>query len=158
MFHEMGHLAGEAECLIRLGDVERGICGYGHAARNLERALAIFREIGDPVMQADALNGLGDVHFQMGAPDQARIYHAASLQLVNQTGTTREQARAHSGLEPVYIRPPATPVRLAITGRKPLTRYVAIGAPEATEIRALLAGPTVPPQETITPQPLTPAT
>lgn len=137
-FRDMGHPASEAECLIRLGDVERGLCRYGHAARNLERALVIFREIGDPVMQADALNGLGEVHFQMGAPDQARIHHATSLQLVTQTGTAREQARAHSGLARVY-QATGDSSQARHHWQQALTRYAAIGAAEATEIRALLA-------------------
>jgi hypothetical protein len=58
----------------------------------------MIREIGDRDMEADALNGLGEVFLETGEAGQARVHHAAALRLASETGAPRQQARAHSGL------------------------------------------------------------
>jgi hypothetical protein len=49
----------EAECPIRLREVYVSLGRYEHATDNFEQALTLFREDGNAILQADALNGLG---------------------------------------------------------------------------------------------------
>jgi DNA-binding SARP family transcriptional activator/tetratricopeptide (TPR) repeat protein len=139
LFQEMGDTAGKSETLVRLGDVYCELGRYEHAARYLEQALAAFREIGDPVQEAAALNGLGDVLFQTGQAEKACANHAAALRLASEADSPLQQARAHSGLARAR-QADGDSLQARHHWQEALTRYTAIGAPEATEIRARLAG------------------
>jgi DNA-binding SARP family transcriptional activator/tetratricopeptide (TPR) repeat protein len=138
MFQEMGDVGGECETLGRLGEAYAELGRYEQAARNLEQALAISREIGDPVLEADALNSLGGVLFQAGEPDEARGYHATALQLACKVDSPRQQAGAHRGLARAY-QAVGDSLQARHHWQEALTRYTAIGAPEAREIRTSLA-------------------
>jgi tetratricopeptide (TPR) repeat protein len=138
LFHDMGHAASEAEFLVSLGEVYVGLGRYEPAAGNFEQALAMSRKIGDRVLEADALNGLGEVAFRTGDADKARVHHAAALRLATEADAPLEQARAHSGLARA-CRTDGDSLQARHHWREALTRYAAIGAPEADEIRALLA-------------------
>jgi tetratricopeptide (TPR) repeat protein len=139
MFREMGHTGSEADCLARLGEAYLGLGRYQKAAGNFEQALAMFREIGYPIMEADPLNGLGEVFVRTGHTDKARVHHAAALRLASEADAPLQQARAHSGLAHA-CQADGDSVRARHHWREALTRYAAIGAPEADEIRAHLAG------------------
>lgn len=99
------------------------------------------REIGDPVRQADARNGLGEVLFQLDDATKAREHHAAALRLAAEPNSLREQARAHRGLARV-CEADGDPAQARYHWRQALTRYVALGALEAREIRARLSDTT----------------
>ena len=66
------------------------------------------------------------------------MYHAAALRLASQVGSPLEQARAHSGLARVCQAGGDSP-RARHHWQEALTRYTAIGAPEADAIRTQLA-------------------
>jgi DNA-binding SARP family transcriptional activator len=138
MFHEMGDTGSEAECLVRLGEVYLRLGRHEQAAENLRQALTVFREIGNPVMEADALNGLGEVLFQTDDADLGRAHHATALRLASEAGVPLEQARAHSGLARA-CQADGDSLQARHHWQEALTRYGAIGAPEADEIRAQLA-------------------
>ena len=138
LFQEMGHTSGESETLSRLGDAYLGLARYEQATGILERALAICRETGDPLLEADVLNGLGNVLFRTGDAETARTHHATALRLASEADTPWQQARAHSGLARAY-QASADPLQARHHWQEALTRYDAIGAPEAREIRAQLA-------------------
>jgi DNA-binding SARP family transcriptional activator/tetratricopeptide (TPR) repeat protein len=138
MFHEMGDTSSKAESLARLGEVYLGLGRYEHAAGNFEQALAVFREIGHRVLEAEALNGLGDVLLHTGEADKARAHHAAALRLASEAGVPREQARAHSGLARA-CQADGDSRQARRHWQQALTRYAAIDAPEAREIRERLA-------------------
>ena len=138
MLHEMGDTSGEAESLVRLGEVYLGLGRHEHAAGNFEQALTVFRETGHRVLEADALNGLGDVFFRTGEAGKARAHHAAALRLASEADAPLEQARAHSGLARACLADGNSP-QARHHWQQALTRYAAIGAPEAREIRARLA-------------------
>jgi tetratricopeptide (TPR) repeat protein len=140
VFRDIPSKGGEAETLVKLGEVYQALGRYEQAAGTFEQVLAISYEIGDPVLEAVALNGLGDVLFQAGDADKARERHAAALELVSKADAPREQARAHSGLARAY-EASGDPVQARSHWQEALTRYTAIGAPEASQIRARLAGP-----------------
>jgi DNA-binding SARP family transcriptional activator len=138
LFQELGIAVSEAEILVKLGDVYLGLGCYEQAAGNFERALATFRAVGDPTLESDALNGLGDVLFQTGDADAARARHAAALRLVAEADSPRQQARAHTGLARA-CQADGDWLQARHHWQEALTRYAAIGAPEAQEIRARLA-------------------
>lgn len=106
--------------------------------REIERALAVFREIGDAGMETEALNGLGEVLFRTGDADKAREHHATALRLASEADVPLEQARAHSGLARVS-QASGDLVQARHHWQEALTRYEAIGAPEADDIRTRLA-------------------
>jgi DNA-binding SARP family transcriptional activator/tetratricopeptide (TPR) repeat protein len=138
LFHELSHAGGESEILNRLGEVYVGLGRYEQAVGNFEQALAMSREIGDRVLEAAALNGLGDVLFRTGEAGQARAHHATALRLASEAGSPLEQARAHSGLAR-GCQAGGDWLQARHYWQEALTRYTAIGAPEADEIRARLA-------------------
>lgn len=138
MFHEMGDTSGGSESLVRLGEVYLCLGLYEQAAGNFERALAMSREIAHRVVEAEALNGLGEVFFRTGEADKARARHAAALRLASEAHLPLEQARAHSGLARA-CQTDGDSIQARHHWQQALTRYAAIDAPEADEIRARLA-------------------
>lgn len=66
------------------------------------------------------------------------MHHAAALRLTSEADEPREQARSHSGLARAYDAD-GDSVQARHHWQEALTRYDAIGAPEAGEIRARLA-------------------
>ncbi len=138
-FHEMGHVGSEAECLIWLGEVYRGLGRYRHATGNFEQALAVSSEIGDPNLEAEALNGLGDLLCRTGNAGGAHARHAAALRLATEADVPLQQASAHTGLARA-CQAAGDPVQARHHWQEALTRYDALGAPQAEEIRARLAG------------------
>jgi len=138
MFREIGSTDGVSELVGNLGHVYLRLGRYEDAARNLEQALATFRQIGDRILQASALNGLGEVLIRTGETQQACVRHAAALMLASETRVPWVQARAHSGLA-AACQADGDLVQARHHWQEALTRYAAIGAPEADEIRARLA-------------------
>jgi tetratricopeptide (TPR) repeat protein len=55
---------------------------YQEAAGYHRQALDLFRKIGDRDLEADALNGLGDVLVQIGDADKARAHHTMLLPII----------------------------------------------------------------------------
>jgi DNA-binding SARP family transcriptional activator/Tfp pilus assembly protein PilF len=138
LFHEAGQASGEAEALVSLGEAYLLDGRYEQAAGNFEQALAMSRAIGEPLVEAKALTGLGQVLFHAGQTDAARAHHATALRLAYEADAPLEQARAHSGLARVCQASGDSP-QAQHHWREALARYDASGAPEADEIRALLA-------------------
>jgi tetratricopeptide (TPR) repeat protein len=138
LFRDMGNTSNEAQCLIRLGEVYAELGSDEQAAGNFQQGLTISREIGDRVLEAEALNGLGEVLFRMADSDKARAHHAAALRLTAEADAPREQARAHGGLARA-CQADGDQVQARYHWQEALTRYTAIGAPQASEIRARLA-------------------
>jgi Flp pilus assembly protein TadD len=117
----------------------RGVACYEQAAGNFEKALAVFREIGDPILEADALNGLGEVLCHTGEADKARAHHATALRLASEADTPQQQARAHSGLARA-CQADGQSLQARHHWQQALALYTRLGAPEADGIRAQLAG------------------
>lgn len=139
LFRDMGDTSGEAEALISLGEAYLGLGRYEQATGNFEQAMAMSREIGDPGLEANAQNGLGDVLFLTGDAGKARAHHMVAIRLASQAEAPAHEARAHSGLARV-CQAEGDSHRARHHWQEALTRYAAIGAPEAAEIRARLAG------------------
>jgi tetratricopeptide (TPR) repeat protein len=135
---QMGDIASESEILANLGDAYLGLGRYEQAAGHFERALATFREIGDPILEGAALNGLADVLSQTGHTDRARAHHATALRLASETNCRSSKPRAHNGPARAY-HADGDSHQARHDWQEALTRYAAIGAPEARDIRARLA-------------------
>jgi tetratricopeptide (TPR) repeat protein len=133
----VGNKSGESDLLVGLGRTrtEQGL--YEQAAGTLEQALAMSRELGDLGMEAHALNALGDVACRTGDTSKARQYHATALRLASETDSSLEQAHAQSGLARAS-EGDGDSVTARRHWQEALTRYTAIGAPEADEVRARL--------------------
>jgi tetratricopeptide (TPR) repeat protein len=72
------------------------------AVKHHRRALALFREIGDPPGEADALNCLGEALRASGSMEEAGSLHTDALAVAIDIGDRGEIARAHDGLGEVY--------------------------------------------------------
>jgi tetratricopeptide (TPR) repeat protein len=134
---EIGSTVMGSQILGRLGEVYLRLGRYEQAAEHFEQGLARCRELGDRVSETVALNGLGEVHSQTGETARARECYAAALQLASGAGWPLEQARAHSGLARVCQADGDT-TQARHHWQEALTRYTAIGAPEADQIRTEL--------------------
>jgi hypothetical protein len=73
-----------------------------------------------------------------GRPNEARVHYAAALALATQIGDPDQQARAHTGIAWVLLAN-GEPGRAREEWQQALTMYIALGVPEADEIRAQLA-------------------
>jgi tetratricopeptide (TPR) repeat protein/transcriptional regulator with XRE-family HTH domain len=137
-YREMDDLSNQADLLAGLGiiNLRQGRCD--RASDYLQEALALSRAAEDLSSQASALNGLGEVHLATGHPAQARARHAAALMAAVSIGEKYEQARAEDGLARAY-QAGADPRPAPGHWRQALALYTELGAPEAHQVRALLA-------------------
>lgn len=126
--------------MARLAAVFRHQGDYDQAASHDQQALTIYREIGDPGGEADALNGTGQTLLALGQPGQGRDWHAAALTLARRTGDRYQQARAHQGLASA-CQATSQPDQARQHGQHALDVYTDLGVPEASRVHA--GSPTV---------------
>ena len=86
-----------------------------------------------------ALNSMGELFLATGDPDEARARYSDALGLAARAGEKYEQARAHHGLAGSYQQSGDTR-RAHRHRREALTLYTELGAPEAEQVHAELAG------------------
>ncbi len=139
LFREAGDRMGEASALGNLGDVGARLGQYQQSADCFRQALAVCRQTGDRSGEAQVLNSLGDAFLAAGRPAEARAQCAAALRLASQIGHAYEQARAHSGLARSY-QGTGEHGQARRHWQEALRLYTSLGAREAREIRARLAG------------------
>ena len=84
-----------SEALAGLGSVRCAQHHHGSAIEHYQRALALFRRVGDPVGQASALNDLAQALALADDVGQARVQATMALALADKAGDPYEQARAH---------------------------------------------------------------
>jgi tetratricopeptide (TPR) repeat protein/transcriptional regulator with XRE-family HTH domain len=138
LFRETGNRSSEAHALDNLGVVERMQGRYQQAADRHQQALALFRDIGELSGQAQALNGIGETLHATGRPGDAHAQHTIALSLARQIGSKLDQARAHDGLAHCH-RANGDPDQARRHWQEALTLYTGLGAPEAGQVRALIA-------------------
>lgn len=117
---------------------------YQEAAARHQRALAMFRELGDRPNQVRALNGLGTVLSLLGRSSQARTHHRGALSLACQIGDPYLEARSHSGLADTY-HATGDLDQARQHWELVLTCYAEAGVPEAERARAKLSALNGPP-------------
>ena len=101
--------------------------------------MALLREAGDLSKQAMTLNNMGELFLATGHPEEARARYTEALGLAARSGEKYEQAHAHHGLASSYQHSGDTR-RARRHGREALTLYTELGAPEAEQVQAELAG------------------
>ena len=139
LLHEIGDRASEADTLVSLGVVGLRQGRFDRASGHLRQALALLREAGDLSRQAMALNSMGELSLATGRPADARARYFDALSLAVRAGEKYEQARAHHGLATSYQQ--AGDARRAHRHRREaLALYTELGAPEAGQVHAELAG------------------
>jgi tetratricopeptide (TPR) repeat protein/transcriptional regulator with XRE-family HTH domain len=132
----------QAHILATLGEADLRQHRYRQALDNCQRSLIMCSEIGDRYSQVTALNGLGETLLATSNPAEAREQHAAALSLAIQIDNKYGQATAHNGLARSYHATSDT--RQARSHwRQALVLYSSLGAPEANQVHAQLAGPGV---------------
>jgi tetratricopeptide (TPR) repeat protein len=112
---------GQARTLLSIGITEAHLGRHGPALDHLQRALALFRQLGDNTGEAWTLNTLGHVQTRLGQ------YGPASDHL--------QQARAHTGLGHAY-HGLGNPDRARQHHLQAVALHTDLGMPEADEIRA----------------------
>jgi tetratricopeptide (TPR) repeat protein len=110
---------------------------YPAAAASHQQALATFREFGNQLGQAEALNGLGELSSRTSATSQAREYHAQALAIARDLSAPLEEARALEGLGQTHTQD-SNPGQAAAHLRQALTIYQRIGAPAARRVQETL--------------------
>jgi DNA-binding SARP family transcriptional activator/Tfp pilus assembly protein PilF len=139
LFRQTGNRDGEASALDSLAALDQQKGQYQQAAGHLRQALKLFRDTGNRNGEAAALNGLGRAFLATGQPESARAQHAAALGTASQIGDAHEQARAHHGLGDAY-RASGDERQARDHWQQALKLYDALGVPEASQVRAQLAG------------------
>jgi DNA-binding SARP family transcriptional activator/Tfp pilus assembly protein PilF len=139
LFRQIGNRRGEAVALSNLGVADYLLGRYREAAQWHGEALDIGREIKDPELEADSRNGLAEALLADGQSAAALAQHARALDLGGQIGHKQHQARAHDGLGRCYQV--SGQIGLARDHwQRALALYTELGAPEADDVRTLLAG------------------
>jgi tetratricopeptide (TPR) repeat protein len=110
---------------------------YPAAAASQQQALRLFRDIGNRLGQAEALNRLGELATRTSAADQARKHHAQALAIARDLSAAPEEARALEGLGRSHLQD-GDPGQAAAHLRQALTIYQSIGAPAARRIQKTL--------------------
>ena len=110
---------------------------YPGAAGALAEALAIYRDIGGRVFEAEALNETGTLHRARGDLDQAAACHREALHLARQTGSHRDQACALAGLGRCALAAGRTASAIASL-RQAQEIFLRIGAAETSDVTAEL--------------------
>jgi len=111
---------------------------YPGAARDLQEALAIYRDIGNRWGEAAALNEAGTLHRVRGELRQAGSCHRQALDLARQTGGAWDEAHALAGLGRCALAA-GQPAEAADSLRQALEIFQRIGAAEAAGVTAVLA-------------------
>jgi tetratricopeptide (TPR) repeat protein len=141
LFRAGADLAGEARALTNLRFVDFQQGHYEQAASPFERAAAQFRDIGDQAGEALARGNLGDAFLAAGRPVDSRVQHDRALGVTRQIGDKYEQARARNGLGHAY-HALGDLARARRQWERTLILYACLSAPEADQIRTLLAAST----------------
>jgi tetratricopeptide (TPR) repeat protein len=114
--------------LTKLGRPELAV---GHH----EAALASHRDTGDRDGETWVLNGLAEAVLATGRADEARIHFEAAAAIAAEIGLLDQEARAHAGLA-LACQSLDQPEQARRHNEEALTRYTALGMPEADELRA----------------------
>ncbi|MEB3829216.1 tetratricopeptide repeat protein, partial [Phormidium sp. CCY1219] len=76
----------EAERLLELGIEQYGQSQFREALQSWERALEIYRAIGDKAGEGRTLNNLGNVYRNLGEYAEAEQYFLQSLEIAREIG------------------------------------------------------------------------
>jgi tetratricopeptide (TPR) repeat protein len=136
---QLGNRTGEASALDSLGTLHTHLGELDRATACFDQGLALFREIGSQEGQAFVLNGLGEVAHRAGRPADALAHHTAAHAIATAIGNRYQQARAATGLGHAHLAL-GDKASARVHHEQALILYADLGAPEAEQVRADLAG------------------
>jgi tetratricopeptide (TPR) repeat protein len=140
LYRAAGLPFGEANALLELGRAQYQLtAGLAEALDATEQALRIFRELDDPVSQAEGRNNIGDFRLAAGDPDGARESYGQALALLADVSVPLERARALEGIARSYP-PSARPAAATTQLRQALDIYRRLRSPDAARAQAALPG------------------
>jgi tetratricopeptide (TPR) repeat protein len=96
------HRPATASALRSLGDVSLQLLQFPAAISNLQRALSLFRQLGDRRGEAWGLLGLGNAYSEQRLYEQALAHLEPALELFRALGDRRGQGWALEGLAVLY--------------------------------------------------------
>jgi tetratricopeptide (TPR) repeat protein len=100
---DLGLREGEAGTWNSLGYAHHGLADYQQAALCYQRALGLYRGLGDRYYEASALTSLGDVHLSAGDSGAARRAWAQALPIleeIDHADASRVRAKLTSHVRP----------------------------------------------------------
>jgi tetratricopeptide (TPR) repeat protein len=116
---------------------------YPAAAASHHQALELYRDIGDQLGQAEALNNLGELSTRTATRHEARSRHRQALKIARDINAPFEEARALEGIGGSYLHEGNDDEGLTWL-RQALTIYQRIGAPAAQRVKETLHNPNLP--------------
>jgi tetratricopeptide (TPR) repeat protein/transcriptional regulator with XRE-family HTH domain len=136
---EIGRPTAEAQARSLLGAVYLRQGRYQQAIDYQRQALARLREAGAWAHEGDALTALAETLLAAGQLGEARAEFTAAHELATRIGDTYQLARVLAGLGHV-CQADGDPGQARRCWQQAATLYTDLGAPEADEVRAALAG------------------
>jgi len=91
-----------AGLFVALGEHAQATGDPRTALTQYEKALALWREVGDRRGEAKALNGIGKVHDALGQKQKALEYYEIALLIAHEVGNRRGEAETLSNIGSVY--------------------------------------------------------
>jgi len=110
---------------------------YPAAAAGRQQALALFRDLGNLLGQAEALNRLGELSSRTSATGQARKHHTQALAIARDLSAPPAEARALEGIGHSHLYD-GNPGEAAARLRQALAIYQRVGAPAAQRVQETL--------------------
>ena len=100
------------------------------AVGNLRRALELYRDLGDRLGEAQALNHLGELLLALAGAAGARAHHEQALEIASSIGAPVEQAHALEGIGRSHLHD-GHPGQAAPPLRQALAIYQQLGSAHA---------------------------
>ena len=112
LYRDFGNLAGVADTLNNLGGLSSRTSATHQARDHHNQALVLARNIGVPLEEARALEGIGRSHLQDGHPGEGLACLCQALGIYQRIGSSRAQRVQETlrqyGHEPAALSPPTT--------------------------------------------------
>ena len=106
LYHRVGDLLGEANCILGLGDIAVLRSGYRAGRALYEEALALLRRVGEPLGEANCIRSLGDIALRRSDLEGARARYEEALLLYRRAGNLLGEANCIGSLGNVALRYP----------------------------------------------------
>jgi tetratricopeptide (TPR) repeat protein len=110
---------------------------YPGATASHQQALELFRDHGNRLGQAEALNRLGEQSSRTSATAEARQHHTRALAITREIGVPFEEARALEGIGRSHLHDGNTS-EAAVNLRQALAIYRRIAAPAGQSVQETL--------------------
>lgn len=92
LYHQIGDVLGEANCILSLGEIALHCLDYEAAQARYEEALPLFRQIGHMLGEANCIAGLGHIAGKSSQYDVAQTQYDQALPLYRQAGDVLGEA------------------------------------------------------------------